>query len=73
MIQDGCQGLHWVPTWKQHADILTKDMIDELFGKFRLDGKLNVVQTPSDEKEEERRASLRRAQRVRRKLRMQNS
>eukprot|EP00439_Symbiodinium_sp_Y106_P070485 s391_g12.t1 len=73
MIQDGCQGLHWVPTWRQHADILTKDMIDELFGKFRLDGKLNVVQTPSDEKEEERRASLRRAQRVRRKLRMQNS
>ena len=72
MIQDGCQGLHWVPTWRQHADILTKDMI-ELFGKFRLDGKLNVVQTPSDEKEEERRASLRRAQRVRRKLRMQNS
>ena len=66
-MQEGLLRLHWVPTWRQG------EMLDELFGKFRRTGLLNIVQTPEDEVEESRRAALRKAQRVRRKLRMKQS
>ena len=70
MVQEGMLSLHWVPTWRQFADGLTKSMPDELFQRFRVSGCLNVVQTPEDEEEEIRRANLRRAQRERRKIRL---
>ena len=64
-------GLSWVPTWKQHADTLTKEMQDELFQSFRRTNLLCVKQTASDVVEEERCSGIRRAQRERRKMRMQ--
>ena len=71
-VQEKLLCLHWVPTWRQFADSLTKAMIDELFSKFRRTGLLNIIQTPADEVEETRRAVLRKAQRMRRKLRMKS-
>ena len=59
-----------LPTWKQFADGLTKEMVDELFQQYRTSSSLNVAQTDDDKLEEDRRASLRRAQREHRKIRM---
>ena len=70
LVQEGVLDLHWVPTWRQYADVLTKSMADELYGHLRCKGLINVIQTPADQLEEDRRAALRRAQRERRKLRM---
>ena len=70
MMQQKLVHLHWVPTWRQYADGLTKEMIDELYCKFRREGSINVVQTPQDEQEELLRAGVRRAPRERRKARM---
>ena len=52
LVQEGIMALHWVPTWRQFADGLTKIMPDELFAASRRTGCLNVVQTPEDEVEE---------------------
>ncbi|OLQ12139.1 Transposon Ty1-DR1 Gag-Pol polyprotein [Symbiodinium microadriaticum] len=70
MVQEGMVSLHWVPTWRQYGDCLTKPMEDLLYVRFKNDGCLNVKQSPADAKEEERRFFLRKAQRERRKLRM---
>ena len=70
MVQEGSLQLHWVPTWRQFGDGLTKAMQDELFTAFRRSGTLNIVHTAEDEKEEARRAELRKGQRFPRKLRM---
>ena len=70
LVQSETLELHWVPTWRQYGDALTKIMKDELYPKFRKDGKINVTQTAEDEKEEQYRAGLRRAQRERRKDRL---
>ena len=73
LVQEDLLSLHWVPTWRQYADVLTKDMFDELFQKLREKGCLNVVQTLEDQVEEERRSSLRKAQRERRKYRLRSN
>ena len=70
LVQGGTLKLHWVPTWRQFADGLTKAMKDELYFKLRRGGQINVVQTAEDEREEQYRAGLRKAQRERRKERL---
>ena len=70
LIQEGTLYLHWVPTWKQFADGLTKAMLDELFQRFRTSGKFSLKESEADRAEEERRAGIRKAQRERRKVRM---
>ena len=70
MVQQQLLHLHWVPTWRQFADGLTKDMPDELFYQFRARGVINVKETLEDQQEETRRAGIRKAQRDRRKARL---
>ena len=70
LVEDGVMAIRWTPTWKQLADPLTKDMVTILLEQFRRRSKLCLVQTPEDEKEESRRAGIRKAQRERRKIRM---
>ena len=70
LVQETTVDLHWVPTWKQYGDSLTKSMADELFLAFRRSNCINVVQSEADQVEEARRSGLRRAQRERRKSRM---
>eukprot|EP00435_Cladocopium_sp_Y103_P070035 s255_g34.t1 len=65
LVEDGVMQIRWTPTWKQLADPLTKDMVTTLLEHFRRSGKLCLVQTPEDEKEEVRRAGIRKAQRER--------
>ena len=70
LVQQGVLRLHWVPTWRQYADGLTKSMPDVLFEQFRKAMKLSLKESPEDRLEEERRAGIRRAQRERRKARL---
>ena len=73
LIESASMKVAWVPTFRQFADGLTKDMLDELFAQFKRTGTLSLVETPADQKLEEHRASLRRAQRERRKIRMKKA
>lgn len=58
----------WVPTWRQFADGLTKDMLD---GFFKPRGTICLKETLTEDREKELyRAGLRRGQRERRKARM---
>ena len=56
LVEDQVLRLRWVPTWKQVADPLTKDMSTELLKQFRQTGKLCLVETKEDQVEEARRA-----------------
>ena len=71
LIEAGVVAISWVPTFRQFADCLTKDMLDLLFCKFKKDGSLCLKETAEDAKTEAHRSALRRAQRERRKIRMQ--
>lgn len=70
LVENKILQLRWVPTWKQLADPLTKEMSSDLLDKFRANNRLCLIETKEDRCEEERRAGLRRAQRERRKSRM---
>ena len=70
LVEDQVLCLRWVPTWKQLADLLTKDMITELLQKFRASQFLCLVASQEDHDEESRRSAIRKAQRDRRKQRM---
>ena len=70
LVESSVMAVAWVPTFRQYADGLTKDMPDELFRKFKTSGLLCLRETPEDAKLEQHRAALRRAQRERRKFRM---
>ena len=70
LIQEGVLDLHWVPTWKQFADGLTKAMLDLLFDSFRKSRVISLRESEKDRLEEERRAGTRKGQRERRKARM---
>ena len=70
MIEEQTIALRWVPTWKQIADPMTKEMSGTLLDSFRNHPVLSLVQTEEDRVEEQRRSDLRRAQRERRKVRM---
>ena len=56
LVEDQVLRLRWVPTWKQVADPLTKEMSTELLKQFRQTGKLCLVETKEDQVEEARRA-----------------
>lgn len=71
LIETSKMGIAWVPTFRQVADGLTKDMVDELFLQFKRQGLICLKETDQDKKIEAHRSSLRKAQRERRKLRMQ--
>ncbi|CAE7368424.1 RE2, partial [Symbiodinium sp. KB8] len=73
MVQEKLASLHWVPTWRQYGDCLTKPMEDILYCRFKKDGLLNVKQSAADAVEEERRALLRKAQRERRKIKLKQA
>ena len=70
LVESASMMVAWVPTFRQFADALTKDMVDELFKKYKCDGLLCLRETADDARLEAHRASLRKAQRERRKLRM---
>lgn len=70
LVESASMMVAWVPTFRQFADVLTKDMVDELFKKFKRDGLLCLRETADDARLEAHRATLRKAQRERRKLRM---
>ena len=70
LVQQGILRLHWVPTWRQYADGLTKSMPDVLFEQFKKALRLSLKESAADRLEEERRAGIRKAQRERRKARM---
>ena len=71
LVESSKVAIAWVPTFRQVADGLTKDMPDELFLQFKRQGLLSLKETDQDKKIEAHRSSLRKAQRERRKLRMQ--
>lgn len=70
MVEDSSMAVAWVPTFRQFADVLTKEMVDELFRKFKEKGWVCLKETAEDRKIEEHRSALRKAQRERRKMRM---
>ena len=70
LVEAGVVRISWVPTFRQFADGLTKDMPDELLTKFKKQGLLRLKETPEDAVYEAHRSSLRKAQRERRKARM---
>ena len=70
LVEGASMSVAWVPTLRQFADGLTKDMADVLFQQFKHRGKLCLQQTVEDKRIEEHRASLRRGQRERRKAKM---
>ena len=70
LIESACMKVAWVPTFRQFADGLTKEMLDELFLKFKSSGEICLVETAEDQVIEAKRSALRRAQRDRRKIRM---
>ena len=63
--------MKWVPTYKQYADFLTKRMAAPLWEEFVRTGRISLRETAEEAVEEERRRGIRRAQRHRRKERMQ--
>ena len=73
LVESGALQLRWTPTWKQLADPLTKEMCGTLLEDFRRRCTICLIQTAEDEIEEQRRAGIRRAQRERRRIRMQKS
>ena len=73
LIESTAMKIAWVPTFRQIADALTKHMIDQLFKSFKLNNKLCLKETEEDAKLEAHRASLRKGQRERRKLRMKSN
>ena len=69
MIEQKLLVLRGVPTFKQLADRLTKNMKDVLLKALKRDGRICVISTEADLKEEERRSAIRKGQRERRAAR----
>ena len=72
MLEAGTFHLRWVPTYRQHADGLTKRMANPLWTEFSTKGVLSLKETPEEATMEQHRRSLRRAQRERRKKRFED-
>ena len=73
MIEARVISLKWIPTFRQMADSLTKDMIDVLLRQFKRRHLLCLQCTGEDIALEEKRASIRRGQRERRAAGMKSS
>ena len=67
LIESTAMKVAWVPTFRQMADGLTKDMVDELFKAFKSKNALCLKETLEDAQIEAHRAGLRKGQRERRK------
>ena len=73
LIENNQLYLRWVPTFRQLADSLTKNMKDVLLTAFKREGQVCIVSTKEDEVIEERRAKIRKGQRERRTARMKKT
>ena len=62
--------LFWVPTHRQHADGLTKKMVNLLWQTFCRVPKVSLRETPEEKALEDHRRKLRQGQRQRRKEKM---
>ena len=69
MIEEKLMSLRWVPTFKQLADSLTKNMKDILLRQLKRDGLMCLTSTHEDVQEEQRRSQIRKGQRERRAAR----
>ena len=67
LVENKVVDMRWVPTYKQHADYLTKLMLAWLRVKFNNKGLISLRETTEEAQEEDRRRGLRKAQRQRRK------
>ena len=73
LVENKIVDMRWVPTYKQHADYLTKVMLAWLWVEFMNKGVISLRETPEEAEEEDRRRGLRKAQRQRRKDRMRGT
>ena len=71
LIENDVVNMKWVRTFKQFADFMTKRMAAWLWEQFMKDGLVSLRETEKEAKEEEHRRGLRKAQRQRRKDRLQ--
>ena len=72
MLEASTFHLKWVPTYRQYADGLTKRMANPLWNEFSEKGVFSLKETAQEAKTEEHRRELRRAQRERRKKRVED-
>lgn len=73
LVENKVVDMRWVPTYKQHADYLTKLMLAWLWVEFTNKGLISLRETTEEAQEEDRRRGLRKAQRQRRKERMRRT
>lgn len=73
MVEEGIVEMKWVPTFKQLADPLTKEMTDLLLRKFKRTNQICLNCTAEDLETEKKRAAIRKGQRERRVARMKLS
>ena len=69
-LEAGAYMLFWVPTHRQHADGLTKKMVNLLWQAFCRVPKVSLKETPEEKALEDHRRRLRQGQRQRRKQKM---
>ena len=69
MLEANTFHLKWVPTYRQHADGLTKRMVNPLWHECSAKGMLSLKETDEEARVEAHRRSLRKGQRERRKTR----
>ena len=70
LVENKVVDMKWVPTYKQFADFMTKQMLAWLWNEFAKVGQISLRETSEEAVEEEHRRKLRKAQRHRRKERM---
>jgi hypothetical protein len=70
MVEAGIIQLRWCPTQHQLSDHLTKTMKCDLLKQFMTTGRVQLTQTSEQQQHEQHKASLRQAQRQRRKTKM---
>jgi uncharacterized protein YrrD len=73
LIEQALIVMRWVPTQHQYADHLTKNMVCDLTKQYLEQGKVCLIQTGADAEREQHKATLRKAQRERRKERMKKT
>ena len=69
MLEQKAFEVFWVPTHRQHADMLTKKMRCSLWEHFCQESTVSLKETEAERKLEEHRQRLRKEQRQRRKKR----
>ena len=67
LVETNVFRVYWVPTHRQYADSLTKQMKDQLWSEYIRSGTISLKETEAERLLEEHRRELRRGQRQRRK------